>query len=81
MYDIYAARENLQELVKKIPTLKNIRTKEELGKAFAKTCKGIYISSPKEIIQKIESIDKKNIIVIYSAGDIDFLVRKNLQIF
>jgi UDP-N-acetylmuramate--alanine ligase len=30
IYDIYAARENLSELVKKIPALKNIKTLEEL---------------------------------------------------
>jgi len=38
IYDIYAARESLQELVKKIPTLKNITTLKELGDKFANAC-------------------------------------------
>jgi UDP-N-acetylmuramate-alanine ligase len=38
IYDIYAARENLQELVKKIPTLKNITTLKALGDKFADAC-------------------------------------------
>jgi hypothetical protein len=38
IYDIYAARENLTELVKKVPALKGITTLKELGNKFANAC-------------------------------------------
>lgn len=38
IYDIYAARENLSDLTKKIPALKNITTLPQLGNTFAEAC-------------------------------------------
>lgn len=77
IYDIYAARENLSELVKQVPALKWITTLKELGNKFAHVCKWTYIDHPKEIITKINEAKKWEIIVLYSAGDADFLIRNN----
>jgi UDP-N-acetylmuramate-alanine ligase len=38
IYDIYAARENLKELIKKKKELKHIKTLKELGDNFAEAC-------------------------------------------
>jgi len=78
IYDIYAARENLAELTKKIPALKDITTLKSLGNKFAKACGWIYRENFEQIIKDIESAAKDTIIVIYSAGDIDYTLRKYL---
>ena len=77
IYDIYAARENLEELVKKVPALKGISTLKELWNKFASACGWTYIDNAKDIINKINEAKKWEIVVIYSAGDIDFLVRNH----
>lgn len=75
IYDIYAARENLLELVKKIPTLKNIKTLKQLGDKFAEACWGIYTDKFEDITKEIEQTDKNSVIVVYSAGDVDYKIR------
>ena len=79
IYDIYAARENLEELTQKVPALKGIKTLKELGNKFAEACKGRYVDNFDSIVQKITESKKWDIIVVYSAGDIDFLLRKQFQ--
>lgn len=78
IYDIYAARENLQELTKRIPALKDITTLKSLGNKFAKACWWIYRDTFTAITKDIESTEKDTIIVIYSAGDIDYQLRNYL---
>ncbi len=78
IYDIYAARENLEELTKKIPALKNITTLKSLGNKFAKACGWLYRDDFATITKDIESTTKDTIIVIYSAGDIDYTLRNYL---
>ncbi len=80
IYDIYAARENLAELIKKVPTLKKITTLKELWNKFASACWWTYIDDFKVIAKKINEAKKWEVVVIYSAGDIDFLVRRNFGI-
>jgi UDP-N-acetylmuramate--alanine ligase len=81
IYDIYAARENLEELVKEVPELRWINSLKELGNTFASACWWVYMDNFKDIVQKINEAKKWEVVVIYSAGDIDFFVRKNSQIF
>lgn len=79
IYDIYAARENLQELVKKIPTLKNITTLKALGDKFADACGWRYIDKFEKVVKEIQDTKKNSSIVVYSAGDIDYKLRKFLN--
>ena len=79
IYDIYAARENLHELTKKIPTLNNIKTLEELGNTFAKACKWTYTDNFENIQTILQETNKDTIIIIYSAGDIDYKLRTFLK--
>lgn len=80
IYDIYAARENLEELVKRVPALKWIKTLKELGNKFASACWWTYIDDFNIIEKRINEAKKWEVVVIYSAGDIDFLVRENMHI-
>lgn len=78
IYDIYAARENLSDLTKKIPELKKIKNLNDLGEHFANACWGIYTDTFEHITKAIEQTKKDTIIVVYSAGDIDYKIRKFL---
>lgn len=78
IYDIYAARENLSDLIAKIPALKNITTLPQLGNTFAEACGWTYTDTFEHIIKAINSTKKDTIIVVYSAGDIDYQLRKFL---
>lgn len=80
IYDIYAARENLLELVQEVPELKWIKTLKELGNKFASACWWIYSDDFQTIEKKLNEANKWEIVVMYSAGDIDFLVRKNSSV-
>ncbi len=78
IYDIYAARENLSDLTKKIPALKNITTLPQLGNTFAEACGWTYTDKFEQATKVINSTKKDTIIVVYSAGDIDYQLRKFL---
>lgn len=79
IYDIYAARENLQELIKKIPTLKGIKNIQQLWNNFAEACWWTYIDTFESITKVIQKAEKDTVVVIYSAGDIDYKLRKFLE--
>lgn len=79
IYDIYAARENLSDLIAKIPALKNIKTLPQLGNTFAEACGWIYTDKFEHITKAINSTKKDTIIVVYSAGDIDYEIRRRLR--
>lgn len=80
VYDIYAAREDLQQLTKQIPALKDIHTLWALGEQFAQACGGTYSDQFDTIKEIIENTPKDTIIVVYSAGDIDYKLRQYLKI-
>ena len=77
IYDIYAARENIKDFIKTHEFLHNmnIKTLEDLGTGFAKACGGKYTNNFSVITKDIQQIQKDSIIVIYSAGDIDYKLR------
>lgn len=79
IYDIYAARENLQELIKKIPTRKGIKNIQQLWASFAEACWWKYIDTFESISKIIQQAEKNSIVVIYSAGDIDYKLRNYLK--
>lgn len=78
IYDIYAARENLSDLVKKIPALKWIKDLKTLWDKFSAACGWTYTDDFSVITKEIQQTGKDTIIVIYSAGDIDYKLRKFL---
>lgn len=80
IYDIYAARENLIEQLDNFKHLniENANTISELWNIFAKNCGGKYIENIDEILNKISHWKNNEIIAIFSAWDIDFLIRNSL---
>jgi len=78
IYDIYAAREHLWMLTKRIPALKNIKTLNDLGDHFAKECWWIYTTDFSVITKEIQKAQKDSVLVVYSAWDIDYQLRKYL---
>lgn len=81
IYDIYAARENIKDFIEHHAFIQkeNIHTLEDLGNHFAKVCWGTYTIDFSLITKKIEEANKDTVIVIYSAGDIDYKIRKYLK--
>ncbi len=80
IYDIYAARENIKDFVDHHAFIKkeNIHTLNDLGNHFAKECWWKYTDDFSVITKEIQKAQKDSVIVIYSAGDIDYKVRKFL---
>ena len=80
IYDIYAARENIKDFIEHHAFIKkeNTRTLNDLGNHFAKICGGTYTTDFSVIIKEIEQTEKNTIIVIYSAWDIDYSLRRRL---
>ncbi len=81
IYDIYAARENIKDFIDHHAFIKkeHIKTLNNLGNHFAKVCWGIYTTDFAVITKAIEQTKNDTIIVIYSAGDIDYKVRNYLR--
>ena len=81
IYDIYAAREKIkdfsnEEIFKDL----NLKSIEDLWNAFSKHCGNTYLKDFSEVEKIIENADWNNIIVVYSAGNIDFKLRNYLGI-
>lgn len=81
IYDIYAARENIKDFIAHHAFIKkeNIKTLNDLGNHFAKECWWIYTTDFSVITKEIQKTQKDSIIVIYSAGDIDYKLRQHLD--
>ncbi len=81
IYDIYAARENLSELLHEYPTPNKtiVSNIDELGNLFAKDCSGQYTSDFSQITSRIEKSHQDEVICIFTAGNLDFQIRQFLE--
>lgn len=81
IFDIYAARENIEDFANEdIFKDLNLKSVEDLGNTFAKRCGNSYLKDFSEVENVIEKSDWNSIIIVYSAGDIDFKLRQYLGI-
>jgi UDP-N-acetylmuramate-alanine ligase len=55
-----------------------LKSVEDLGNAFAKHCWNTYLKEFSEVENVIEKSDRNCVIVVYSAGNIDFKLRQYL---
>ncbi len=80
IYDIYAARENLQKQLEnfKNKNMQNITTLVQLGDLFAHECWWKYITKIEDIFDIINSQKNDSIIILFSAWDFDYLVRDKI---
>lgn len=80
IYNIYAARENINDFIShKVFKKENISTLDDLGNTFAKHCSGAYTTDFDSITKEIEQTKKDTIIVVFSAGNIDYQLRKYFE--
>lgn len=79
IYDIYAARENLADFdfSRRGDNIHNIKNSEML---LQKTCGGTYTEDRDTIKQNIDSSKDDTIVVVYSAGDIDYDIRQHIEL-
>lgn len=75
IYKLYTAREDFFELQQKYDTLESISSFEELGKVFAESIWWTYITEAPLLYQKIQWYNDNTIIVYFSAGDLDQIIR------
>lgn len=77
IYDIYVARENLDELLQLFPTKSeySISSVDELGNYFAQDSKATYTKDFDTVTSRIDSIQSDEIICIFTAGNLDFKTR------
>ena len=79
IYQIYAAREDVPALLKQYEfDTTTISDGDSLWEHFASTCWATYIKDPNHIINHINSITDW-VIVLFTAGNLDYLVRKSLR--
>ena len=82
IYDIYAARERIEKMAEDFKKLSedygNIASVEDLGNVFAQHCGSRYLKTFEEIEEVIEKVGEDEVIVVYSAGDIDYRLRQYL---
>ncbi len=78
IFDIYAAREDLKIL----SDFKNwiCKNKTDLWNIFAENLGNKYTENFDEIIKFIDDCDENDIVIYYTAGDLDFKIRKHYWI-
>lgn len=81
IYDIYIARENLEDLKKifKNKDFNDINSVEELGNLFADKIWWTYKTNFKDIQKILEWWKSNEIIICFSAWNLDFEIRNNCE--
>lgn len=77
LYSIYAARENVTQLLKEY-NLDHLTSADDVGNYFAKKLACSYTRSFSEVTERIETRDHEYL-VLFTAGDLDYLVRKRVH--
>lgn len=77
IYNIYAARENLDEQLENFKHLniENANTIQDLWNIFAKNCSGQYLTNINDIKDIINNSWDNEIIIFFTAWDLDYLIR------
>ncbi|HMT01473.1 MAG TPA: cyanophycin synthetase [Candidatus Absconditabacterales bacterium] len=82
IYSIYTARENLQELLADVQVeavdTSAVQTVSDLGNLFAQSGGAVYTEQVADVLELIEKSTQTEVIVIFTAGDLDRLVRGSL---
>ncbi len=77
IYDMYTARENLEELTQKFS--KKANNVSELGQLFASQCNAPYYTTSEQLQNIITTTPQNSIIILCTAGDADFQLRQILK--
>lgn len=76
IYRLYTARETFEDLVSHYPRLQTVENFEQLGQLFAEHVHGSYVHTNEELKALLQQNGEDNIIVYFSAGDLDGEIRK-----
>ncbi len=79
IYDIYAAREHLDDIKLWREFLQNINSIQELWLLFAQEAWGSYLDKFDDLSSKLVQYTQDTIVVVYTAGDLDYDLRKWLK--
>jgi len=83
IYDIYAARESVSDVADwcwNNPVLQNVVSVEDLWQRFAVAVGGEYVQEFDKLRDGILLFDDRFVVVFFSAGDLDYLVRGRLEL-
>ena len=77
IYNIYAARENLNEQLENFKHLniQNANSIVELWEIFARNCGWKYLTEIEQVKEIIDNTKDSEVITIFSAGDLDYHIR------
>ena len=77
IFNIYAARENLDEQLENFKHLniKNANSVTELWNIFSKNCNWKYLTKIEQVKEIIDNANNDEIITIFSAWDLDYHIR------
>ena len=83
IYDIYAAREKINDYKRQIKSITNSSNEilldlVSLWNAFAKHCGGVYLVTFEEIKWVLDLMWYDEILIFFSAGELDYDFRKYL---
>ncbi len=80
IYNIYAARENLDELLQEfsLPNESYISSIEELWNLFAIDCNATYTQSFEEVIDRLNKLDPEEVWCVFTAWNLDFQMRNTI---
>jgi UDP-N-acetylmuramate-alanine ligase len=85
IYDIYTAREDFVEIQKRIdwsinPELTNVDNIDDLWTLMSDKIWGKYLKTLDNINDELDKFDDNTIVIFFSAGNLDYLIRSNLDL-
>lgn len=87
IYNIYAAREKLEDLLQEYPipdhtdTDEHLLSIDQLGEMFAKKSNGVYTKEFETVLDRINRAKSNEIVCVFTAWNLDFLLRKEFTNF
>lgn len=78
IYKLYTAREDFAQFQQEYQQLQTLTSFDELGEQFAQHVRGSYILDSAQLTPYLDGSLSDTITVIFSAGDLDERVRKEL---
>ena len=78
IYKLFTAREQLADFDFETIVDRTPQSFDELGELFAEHCQGSYVTNFGAIQARLSELKSDTVAIIFSAGDIDELVRESL---
>lgn len=80
IYNIYVARENLEELLQEYPIPDHqdghLTSIDQLGDLFAQKSNATYTKEFQTVLDRINTANENEVVCVFTAGNLDFMLRK-----